>query len=61
MNDTRKIQELFNSQLVVVNIGPRMFGEALEKQNVEVVQVDWKPAAGGDKKMQEILSALGGI
>jgi len=60
MNNTEKISELFNSQLVVVNIGPRLFGEALEKQHVDVVQVDWKPVAGGDKKMQDILAALGG-
>lgn len=61
MNDTKIIQDLFDSQLIVVNVGPRMFGEALEKQHVEVVQVDWKPAAGGDKKIQDILAALGGF
>ncbi len=59
--DTSKIENLFASQLVAVNIGPRLFGEALEKQGVEVVQVDWKPAAGGDREMQDILSALGGF
>ncbi|MGI6004201.1 MAG: fdrA domain protein [Christensenellales bacterium] len=61
MKSTDKIQKLFESQLVVVNIGPRLFGEALEKQNVEVVQVDWKPVAGGDKQMQDILKSLGGF
>lgn len=59
MADTSKIQQLFESELVAVNIGPRLFGEALEKQGVEVVQVDWQPVAGGDKKMQDILSVLG--
>ena len=64
--DTSKIENLFASQLVAVNIGPRLFGEALEKQGVEVVQVDWKPAAGGELmvnlgEMQDILSALGGF
>lgn len=57
--DTAKIQELFESQPVVVNIGPRLFGEALEKQNVEVIQVDWHPVAGGDKEMQDLLDILG--
>jgi FdrA protein len=61
MNNMKKIQELFDSELVVVNIGPKLFGEALEKQHVKVVQVDWKPAAGGDKEMQDILDLLGGI
>ena len=58
MADTSKIQQLFESELVAVNIGPRLFGEALEKQGVEVVQVDWRPVAGGDKEMQDILSTL---
>jgi FdrA protein len=53
-------QQLFRSQLVVINVGPKVFAEALEKQGVEVVQVDWKPLAGGDKEMQDILSFLGG-
>lgn len=61
MINTDKIQQLFESQLVVVNIGPRLFGESLEAQNVEVVQVDWRPTAGGDKEMQDILAALGGF
>ena len=59
MTNTDKIQALFDSQLVAVNIGPRLFGEALEKKNVEVVQVDWRPIAGGDKQMQDLLSVLG--
>ena len=34
---------------------------ALEKQGYKAIQVDWKPAAGGDKEMQEILDLLGGL
>lgn len=59
MADTSKIQQLFESELVAINIGPRLFGETLEKQGVEVIQVDWRPVAGGDKEMQDILSVLG--
>lgn len=59
MADTSKIQQLFESELVAINIGPRLFGEALEKQGVKVIQVDWRPVAGGDKEMQDILSVLG--
>ena len=59
MADTSKIQQLFESELVAINIGPRLFGEALEKYGVEVIQVDWRPVAGGDKEMQDILSVLG--
>ena len=60
MSDDSKILNLFRSELIVVNVGPRSFAEVLEKQGYEAVQVDWKPAAGGDKKMQELLEYLGG-
>lgn len=56
-----KIQQLFSSRLVVINVGPKLFKEALEKQGTEVIQVNWKPAAGGDKEMQDILDDLGGF
>ena len=60
MSDVSKILNLFRTELIVVNVGPRSFAEVLEKQGYKAVQVDWKPAAGGDKKMQELLEYLGG-
>lgn len=59
--DCEKIMKLFQSELVVVNVGPKLFAEALEKQGYKTVQVDWKPIAGGDREMQEILDVLGGL
>lgn len=59
--DCEKILSLFQSELVVVNVGPKLFAEALEKQGYKTVQVDWKPIAGGDREMQEILDVLGGL
>lgn len=59
--DCEKIMKLFQSELVVVNVGPRLFAEALEKQGYKTVQVDWKPIAGGDREMQDILAVLGGL
>lgn len=59
MADTAKIQELFHSELVVINVGARIFGDAVEKQGCEVLQVDWRPPFGGDKKMASILEDLG--
>lgn len=56
-----KIDELFKSNLTVINVGPRVFGDAVRTQGAEVIQVDWKPIAGGDKEMIAILEALGGI
>lgn len=59
--DCEKIMSLFRSELVVVNVGPKLFATALEQQNYKTVQVDWKPIAGGDREMQEILEVLGGL
>ncbi len=58
---TNKIIDFFNNDLVVINVGPKVFGDAVRKQGIEVLQVDWKPIAGGDKEMIKILEALGGI
>lgn len=60
MTDTSKMLSLFRSELVVVNVGPKSFADVLEKQGYKALQVDCKPAAGGDKQMQELLAYLGG-
>jgi len=52
------IDELLHEPLVVINLGLKMFAESLEEQQVEVVQVDWVPPAGGDKEMVELLDQL---
>ncbi len=53
-----KIEELLTEPIVVVNIGLGQFARSLEEQGVEVVQVDWKPPAGGDKEMMALLDNL---
>ena len=53
-----KIKQLLNTPIVAVNIGVKSFADNLEKQNVEVVQVSWKPQAGGDHEMMDILDDL---
>ncbi len=52
------IDELLRGPLVVVNVGLRGFAESLEEQEVEVVQVDWLPPAGGDREMIDLLGKL---
>lgn len=56
-----KILDLFRSELVTVNVGPKSFATALEKQGYRTLQVDWRPVAGGDREMQKILDLLGGL
>lgn len=59
--DCEKALKLFRSPLVTINVGPKLFATALEQQGYQAIQVDWKPIAGGDKEMQEILLLLGGL
>jgi hypothetical protein len=39
-------RDLLQQPLIVINVGLKGFAENLEKQEVEVIQVDWKPPAG---------------
>ena len=52
------IWTLLNEPIVVINLGLKSFAEDLEKQDVEVVHVDWNPPAGGDKEMIDLLDTL---
>lgn len=53
-----KVDKLLHEPLVVINLGLKKFAESLEEQEIEVVQVDWVPPAGGDKAMVELLDQL---
>ena len=52
------VNRLFASQLWVANIGVDVFYHAVVAQNVPAVQVDWRPPAGGDTRIAEILAKL---
>ncbi len=53
-----KINELFKTDLKVINIGLESFYSDLKKQEVPVVHVNWRPTAGGNKKLASLLSRL---
>ena len=53
-----KIDEILRESLVAINLGLKGFADNLEQQQVEVVQVDWVPPAGGDQEMIELLEDL---
>jgi hypothetical protein len=53
-----KINELFGKELKVINMGLESFANDLRDQNIETVQMNWKPPAGGNKKMMSLLSKL---
>lgn len=53
-----KVNELFKQELKVINMGLRSFANDLKSQGVTVIHVDWRPVAGGNKKMASLLSKL---
>lgn len=53
-----EIPELLNQPIVVINLGLKEFAESLQMQDVDVVQVDWVPPAGGDKEIIDLLDEL---
>jgi len=54
----QSLAELLDSPIVAINLGLKMFAESLERQSVEVVQVDWTPPAGGDEELADLLDKL---
>ncbi|MHA6793539.1 acyl-CoA synthetase FdrA [Pseudonocardia bannensis] len=42
----------------IVNIGLRGFAENLLQMGAQVVQYDWRPVAGGDRRLQSLIDAL---
>ncbi|HDH63209.1 MAG: fdrA domain protein [Caldiserica bacterium] len=52
------IKDLFGKELKVINIGLLSFKESLEDAGVKVIQVDWRPPAGGDEEVMEALKKL---
>lgn len=50
-----KINNFLSEDLSVINIGLEMFKNDLSTQNVEVLQVDFTPPAGGDPELIKIL------
>ncbi len=56
--DARKTPDLLADEIRIVNIGLREFYDSLVQQKVEVVHVDWKPPAEGDREMLDILDQL---
>ena len=53
-----QVNELFQTQLTVANLGLEVFAQACRAQQTPCVHVEWKPAAGGNKQMMDLLSML---
>jgi len=51
--------DIIGKKLNVINIGVSTFADDLEKQGVKVLRVNWKPPAGGDEEILNLLDKLG--
>lgn len=58
-NNQKPIMQLLTQTPVVVNVGLEVFANDLEGQQVSVVHLDWRPPAGGDADLADLLSRLG--
>jgi FdrA protein len=54
-------ETLLNSELKVINIGLESFADTILKHEGKVVQYNWAPIAGGDKKIQSLLDKLNSL
>jgi FdrA protein len=50
--------ETLKNKLEALNVGLDSFAENLEDQEIQVVQIDFKPPAGGNEKMASILERM---
>lgn len=49
---------VLNQPLAAINVGLESFAESLIAQDAQVIQVDWRPPAGGDEKLMAILERM---
>ncbi len=57
--DVRKIRDLFKGELQCINMGLEIFARNLQRQGVTVLQMAWRPPAGGDERLIRLLRRLG--
>jgi len=54
-----KLNELFKQDIKVINIGIPSFAQDLTQQGVVNIHVEWRPPAGGNRKIQALLEKIG--
>ncbi len=50
--------DVLHQPLAAINVGLESFTESLKAQGAPVIQVDWRPPAGGDEKLMAILERM---
>jgi len=56
--DRTPMQNLFSRELRVVNLGLSSFADTLRESRTPVIDLDWKPPAGGDTGLADLLDRL---
>lgn len=51
--------DLLTAPPVIVNVGLQGFADELTARGTDVIHVDWRPPAGGDAELADLLSKLG--
>ncbi len=54
-------KDLLAGEVKVINVGLEGFAETLQGLGVPVVQVDWRPPAGGDPRLAGLLAKLAAL
>jgi FdrA protein len=49
---------MLQQPLVAINAGLESFAESLKAQETPVIQVDWRPPAGGNERLMAILERM---
>lgn len=52
------ITNLFGAELKVLNVGTEVFKESLAAQGATVLHLDWRPPAGGNPELAQVLEKL---
>ncbi len=47
-----------NAPFTAINVGLESFSDSLRAQGAEAIQLDWRPPAGGDEKLANLLARL---
>jgi hypothetical protein len=60
MSDQPAAPQPLQAPLRVINVGLELFAEGLRAQDVPVVQVAWRPPAGGNARLAALLGRMYG-
>jgi uncharacterized UPF0146 family protein len=52
------LKDFFGKKVKVINLGIASFADDLRQQGVETIHTDWRPPAGGNKKIQALLDKV---